>query len=298
MISPETLYVIGNGFDLWHGIPSKYSDFRNFIRANDRELFQQLENYLPVEDDWSNLESALADLDVDFLIDNHGCFLTPYGAEDWSDSGHHDFQYEIEQVVRQLSSELLTQFTRWVRSIDVTQSADARLNLETSSSVFLNFNYTGTLNSLYGIAPERILHIHGCAEKTDQDLVLGHAWNPSMRPSLNDFDGVEDLDVRLHEAHSIIDSYFASTFKPTAEILKQHDQFFRNLSNVSKVLVLGHSLSEVDAGYIRAVHEVCGEVTDWRVASRDPAKETGRVNLLRSIGVGEDQIQWFPWSQF
>jgi hypothetical protein len=27
----ETLYIIGNGFDLHHGIPSKYSDFKIYL---------------------------------------------------------------------------------------------------------------------------------------------------------------------------------------------------------------------------------------------------------------------------
>ena len=27
----STLFIIGNGFDIAHGIPTKYSDFREFI---------------------------------------------------------------------------------------------------------------------------------------------------------------------------------------------------------------------------------------------------------------------------
>ena len=28
------LYIIGNGFDIAHGIPSKYSDFRDYCQRN------------------------------------------------------------------------------------------------------------------------------------------------------------------------------------------------------------------------------------------------------------------------
>ena len=40
--------------------------------------------------------------------------------------------------------------------------------------MFLNFNYTHTLERLYGIASERILHIHGqIGDKWDK-IELGH----------------------------------------------------------------------------------------------------------------------------
>ncbi|OYY26063.1 MULTISPECIES: AbiH family protein [unclassified Acidovorax] len=54
------LYVIGNGFDLWHGIPSSYREFKSFVQEHDRDLFNAVENYLPAGKDWSDLESALA----------------------------------------------------------------------------------------------------------------------------------------------------------------------------------------------------------------------------------------------
>ena len=32
---PNTLYVIGNGFDLWHGIPSGLGDFKHYVLGAD-----------------------------------------------------------------------------------------------------------------------------------------------------------------------------------------------------------------------------------------------------------------------
>ncbi|WP_345095285.1 AbiH family protein [Flavobacterium chungnamense] len=31
------LYIVGNGFDLGHGIPCEYSDFRNYLLENRRK---------------------------------------------------------------------------------------------------------------------------------------------------------------------------------------------------------------------------------------------------------------------
>ena len=64
---PTKLYVIGNGFDLWHGIPSSYAQFKEYVRRYDRDLFDAVDSYLPADEDWSDIESALADVDVDSL---------------------------------------------------------------------------------------------------------------------------------------------------------------------------------------------------------------------------------------
>jgi len=39
------LYIIGNGFDLWHGLPSRYADFKAYVRQHDRELLRTVDDY-------------------------------------------------------------------------------------------------------------------------------------------------------------------------------------------------------------------------------------------------------------
>lgn len=125
------LYIIGNGFDLWHGIPSKYADFKAYVRQHDRELLRTVDDYLPAGDDWSDLESALADLDIDSIIDDLSQFMPSYGADDWSDAGHHDFQYEVDRVVQSLSKELRQQFSAWVHQLPIPSPATAQRRLST-----------------------------------------------------------------------------------------------------------------------------------------------------------------------
>jgi hypothetical protein len=73
---------------------------------------------------------------------------------------------------------------------------------------FLTFNYTPTLQRLYGVPESNVLHIHGRANLPDSDLIFGHAWNPQERRSLNDRPDIAEIDTRLMEAHDIIDGYF------------------------------------------------------------------------------------------
>ena len=71
----KSLYVIGNGFDLWHDIPSRFGDFKVYVSENAPQIFNAVETYLPAGDEWNQLEQALAEMDVDALIDNLGHFI-------------------------------------------------------------------------------------------------------------------------------------------------------------------------------------------------------------------------------
>ena len=35
------LYILGNGFDVAHGLPTKYLDFENYVKSIDKELYDK-----------------------------------------------------------------------------------------------------------------------------------------------------------------------------------------------------------------------------------------------------------------
>jgi hypothetical protein len=87
------------------------------VRDQDSHLLKTVERYLPEANDWKDLESALAAIDVEAIIDDREMFMPSYAADDWSDSGHHDFQYEVDLVVKCLSVELRHRFGQWIRQL-------------------------------------------------------------------------------------------------------------------------------------------------------------------------------------
>jgi len=296
----DKLYVIGNGFDLHHEMPTQFSDFRAFARKAAPDVYRAVDDYVPVSANWSDLEDALAALDVETVKDDLSCFMPSYAADDWRDSGHHDFQFEVDRVVRQLSRELRSIFARWVRQVEVPNLANmSRVHRLTSidpSASFLTFNYTPTLADLYGVPLERTLHIHGAASDDDQELILGHGWNPSMRKSLNDRPDIEDVDTRMIEANQILDRYFTATFKPSQQLIAQHQAFFRALDAVTQVTVLGHSLSNVDAEYFRALLAVPAVASaTWTVACLHDNDAVTKLQRLTGLGVTINQIRTVSW---
>ncbi|PUA96394.1 abortive infection AbiH-like protein [Acidovorax sp. 107] len=300
-MQPTKLYVIGNGFDLWHGIPSSYARFKEYVRQRDRDLFDAVDRYLPADEDWSDLESALADIDVDSIIDDLDQFMPSYSAEDWSDAGHHDFQYEVDLVVQRLSTELRARFGEWIRSLVIPTSGTATQHLRSidANAAFLTFNYTSTLGDLYAVPDAHVLHIHGEARMQDSELILGHGWNPTQRRSLNDRPDIEDIDTRLMEAHDILDDYFSRTFKPSERLIREHQPFFDQLGAVETVHVLGHSLSDVDIPYVQALLRVPSvAAAHWYVACRSEQERSMKYGRLVTLGVDAQRAAAVLWSDY
>lgn len=81
LCSETTLYVIGNGFDLMHGVPSGYRDFAATL-GKQNPLRLALEQYLNVKDLWRDFETALGHFNVrsDLNQANLEAFLDMFGA--------------------------------------------------------------------------------------------------------------------------------------------------------------------------------------------------------------------------
>ncbi len=282
----KRLYIIGNGFDLHHGIPSSYKHFATYLRAVDRETSQVIEDYFSRDDFWSDLEAQLAAFDTDTLLDNADAFLVGYGAEDWSDSYHHDYQFEIDRVVGAISETLRARFADWVRQLPIPSAAKAagqHFQIDPAAR-YLTFNYTPTLQILYGVPERQVWHIHGAAANIAEALVLGHGWRPAKRETLSFGLDPEAADPRVVAGAQAIDQYFSATFKPTDRILRDNTAWFEALANLDEIWVMGHSLADVDLPYFAAIANRIdlGRVV-WRVSyHNDPV---GPRAQLESLGV-------------
>lgn len=268
------LYVIGNGFDLYHQIPSGYADFGRYLSGVDPRLHNLSKKYFSFDGNWADFENTLANLNVDLLLDEASTYCVPYSADDWSDAFHHDYRYEIDLIVSSLSEELKRRFTEWVcRLIIPTPSSCAVPLLDLPLHArYLTFNYTNTLQTLYGVSPDRITHIHNKATGLNSDLVLGHGVNPRTIASLNAGTDLEAQDPRVTHANECIDDYFSRTYKPTDRVISAHQKFFASLSDVKSIRILGHSFSKVDWPYFALIAEKAkASNPDWIYYYHDEA---------------------------
>ncbi|EMM9640901.1 MULTISPECIES: bacteriophage abortive infection AbiH family protein [Morganellaceae] len=273
------LYIIGNGFDIRHGLPTGYKHFKSYVAKNDQELYDSIEEYIPAGDEWNELESALGEIDYELILQNSEMFLASYNTDDWSDAYHHDYQYEVDKITRMLSARLKKQFADWVKGINIADADNSEQYIPPipRESLYFSFNYTNTLQQIYAVPDEQIIHIHGNCSY-DDDLILGHSFR--VEKSLNPYIG-PDQDTRIAEAYDSIDEYFGNTFKPSEDIIediiKEKRVFFSSLKNVDEVIVLGHSLAEVDGKYFAEINKSIQENARWIVALYRGEEKSGSL---------------------
>lgn len=295
-----SLYIIGNGFDIHHGIPSLYRQFGGYLRANDRQTFEFMMKYFAIDSDfWADFEDRLAAFDANLLIDDASDFLISYGAgDDWKESYNHDYQYEIDEVVKAISQTLRSKFAEWIRQLSMPSTAsieDKRLQLD-QAATFLNFNYTRSLQCLYDIADANILHIHGSVANAKDELVLGHGWEPKDEQPVGD---PEQIDTRILHGQQSINQYFRCTFKPTPRIIQDNNRFFANLANVQNIFVVGHSVSNADHAYFRKViSSVRSSCTQWKFSYHGNGLADLRCRVEHELGISGASVEYALLTEF
>ena len=159
----KTLYIIGNGFDIHHKLDTRYQSFANYLAENNSEVYELLLNYYGLPDItnpeltdeeyalWSRFEQALADLDYLTVLDDNSDLIARPGAEDFRDRDWHSYQIEMEEIIKDLTTTLISDFNKFILEVKYESiSDDVLIDLEDDSH-FLNFNYTKTLQESYGI---------------------------------------------------------------------------------------------------------------------------------------------------
>lgn len=277
----KTLYVIGNGFDIAHGVPSRHINFRDSMGKNNN-LRRNLETYLKVDDLWSDFEEALAHIDGSGLLGTVDMWLDIMGAyEPNAQAADFCMAYETAaEPAMEILRMLPKSFRRWVETLKPSKEPIYK-NLIHQNGTYLNFNYTEFPETLYSVPSNNITYIHGCRTDKKQNLILGHAfesgedddWTPSMPlPKYKSKRKQEMLSAALEGTTRYLVDYMASTTKNTKQLIAENQEFFENVTTVETIMVIGHSLSLVDYPYFREIIKYNQNKANWLItwhSSRD-----------------------------
>ena len=131
-----------------------------FVRVSNSNC--ELSSIDGIDPRWSSLEQSLG-IEWDELCYETLAHTYPDLTED--NPGWDDFWVELHVRLEYLKKLIRDRFREWVKSIDVSKAKPVFDLPDTAS--FITFNYTPTLEYVYDVRPDRILHIHGCVlEKT------------------------------------------------------------------------------------------------------------------------------------
>ncbi len=241
MSENDVLYIIGNGFDIAHGINSKYTDFERWCINNKKDvaifesLFSNRKNF------WCDIESELGDYDEKAILD----FCKPDEEFDFEHSLSSSARVEDAPmaILKPALDDLRNFFVEWVNSIDLSGVIQS-FNLYKNAN-YITFNYTETLESIYNIPSEKVLHIHGSRLLHDNNYIFGHDNKKSNNPDYS------KLPIFEENAYLSILEYMNAFEKPINKIISANSYFFNKFRNTKVVYVLGHSLSQIDIPYFK-----------------------------------------------
>lgn len=264
----KELYLIGNGFDMHHHINSCYTQFKNWLEKRDPIIYNRLFQVYELDggDLWSSLEENLGNIPIDAILDNYvySSFMIFFKRIDGSTGLFNldDFSDgpipEIGLTLHRLYFYLELYFTEWIQQLAGPDS-NQRVKLNKTNSYFINFNYTRTLETTYGIPQKDIYYIHGCAD-LDQPLIFGHNQTPETIKSNWQFDSMDDDEKELLE-EAIND--MGTLYKDVNSIILNSHEIWEKLSDVNTIHVWGLSLTEVDIPYLKHIKNIVDANTKW-----------------------------------
>ena len=172
----ETLYIIGNGFDLHHGIASKYSDFKIYLAKHDRDLLYALEHLYDCKDIWGDFEQNLLTISRETFI-NYINPLFPVNEVDDEDFTYAELflsQDSAGNLVDELTENLRKRFHQWIRTLIMPSGYEQRIIELDPNALFVSFNYTDFIEVVYKIPTHQICYLHGKKSDKTGSIILGH----------------------------------------------------------------------------------------------------------------------------
>lgn len=301
------LFIIGNGFDLAHGLSTSYVDFRDYLEETNWEFLVKFEapyGFVPesrrkiVEDLlWKDFETNLSAINEDEIID--GAVSMEMGLEGGDvdiESTLNEYWEDEYKYIKRLNQYI----SEWVRQIDTDVSPKTKIIKKSAKDLFLTFNYTLVLEKVYGIANNQILHIHGSVdEHYSGEPVIGHG----------DFDRIERVKAKIPEAeqnfwekessiYKALANYYERTRKDVDFFLHFHKRFFENMSEVEQINVIGHSWGDVDMPYFKEILKHVEENVIWNVYYFKSEEEQQFLNKALEIGIARKNINMINTREF
>lgn len=317
------LNIIGNGFDLYHGLPSSYYYFGCYLIENDPEFYEEVgkmynfsyiepigpsiaHDYRYVIEDifWRDFERHLGEVDESFIVDTHEDDL---GLE-------YNDPVDIEMNEDKIAERLKQYFVQWVsETLDKGENYDIIANFmkETDNRIvfndddyFLEFNYTHMLQRMYKIPNNKIYYVHGeCFGEDDDELIIGHGNDyriDEIKKLIQKFEEKYDFTQKssnkINEYNCLL-RYIESLRKDVNSHMAMCDIFYRRIGdNLDCISVYGVSLGEVDTPYFKQIRAKWPNAR-WNFSYYSPEDEIRIADVAtRVLNLNEDEYDTFHFS--
>ncbi|CCV64714.1 conserved hypothetical protein [Alteracholeplasma palmae J233] len=289
------LIIIGNGFDLMHKLPTSFTEDFKCIAKRHENSSDFWDYYGHGENLWSNFEISLGNPDFNELFTVFDGYDPDYSSDHESDR---------DSIITQvdLVGHLMESLDEFALNAQAALTSTAEKNsireFLTQNDYYISFNYTSTLETLYGINHNRIFYPHGQVGHTE--IIMGYEnGNFDPQPMYE----VVDDNMPPREYKNVMDyinnieDYYIQTayeqlydkvynFSKTPRIQDLH-MFIKNL-NLNEVVIIGHSC-KIDFEYFETINRYFNGIkwTFFYYTSEDFENIT---KLCNNLGLDETNV--------
>lgn len=318
------LNIIGNGFDLYHGLPSRYYDFATWLIENDPDLYQDISKYLGVQI-FARVRNGLDIEEGDYVVEEQfwSCFEQRLGNVDstaFEDQLLDDLGLENDDPVSlfeevnadSIAKNIKYKLAKWIyESVDIDQNykiikKNMRCKIKFApEDRFIVFNYTHTLQRLYRIPDQKIFYIHGECMDENSTLIVGHGNEdiiPELACQIREAEAKYDYtqsSLNAIDEMSCMLSFIKELKKDVSLHLQQLSHVLQEISlPIDEIIIYGFSFGDVDMPYVHEISKHYRNVP-WRISEwkKDTDKENCIVEkLTRVTGIEKGMCSFFEFN--
>lgn len=260
----KRLYIIGNGFDIAHNLPTSYNpDFKRIAEKYESENFWEI--YQSREPNiWADFENLLGCPDFNSLEEIFNGYAPDYRSDSESDRVDIILQVDVNGHLMPALYKFAEQAECSLKNTNRERFIERILDNE---AFYITFNYTHTLEKIYDISCEHVLHVHG--EVGEDNLLMGYPKG-KFTPEKYFYDVRQKgrgpyAELEIQDYIDEIEDYYIRTAYD--ELLDKCKSFYKDIkvdlvnsfldnakSRIEEIIVYGHSC-EIDFDYFDAINK-------------------------------------------
>lgn len=225
------LVILGNGFDLHHGLKTSFSDFRSYLIKSKNEEYSKLAK---------DVDFILRHLDSNSSSNNEllwNDIENIFGLGLQSNSKRIINEIEVFPTITKLTK-LFYNYLKTISNENITVRNGKIENELLSTNALLTFNYTKTYNQYIDNGSINTFHIHGNLSNNNLPII-GYFYSGATKLSSTDFSA----------------RYGGKAFHKPALAFKQNEIDFEKrldsftkpiLKSIDEVVIIGYSFGKSD----------------------------------------------------
>lgn len=307
------LNIIGNGFDLYHGLPSSYYYFACYVLSKDEELYddladmygfrrgilhrfsQELERGIDDVGYWREFEKCLGVLSSQWVEDS----LVDDLNLEYPDAV--DLEVDRPNRVNDIK-EILKEWILETVDTDenytyISEMIGDKRSTFSNDDAYISFNYTHTLEKIYDI--KNILHIHGSARnyESGEDLLVGHGNIKEIQRLAEEVKQLENDDYDQPSRNRKLEYIFEIEIleelkKPVSENINKLNRYIKKFSQPENICAYGFSFGNVDMPYIKHIRDTYPK-SRWNFSYYQESEKKPIEEIAKSLELEKSQYDMF-----